>query len=59
MGSVVWIAAYFLEAQLVTPGLRYPALAAIVALGTVTYAGLTLILGAIRPAQLKSALKRK
>lgn len=59
MGGVLWFAMVLLGPMLGTEGWRYVALALLVALGMSSYALAALGLGAIRPADLKSALRRQ
>lgn len=59
MGGVLWFAMVLLGPMLGTEGWRYVALALLVALGMFSYALAALGLGAIRPADLKSALRRQ
>ncbi|WP_062762415.1 murein biosynthesis integral membrane protein MurJ [Falsirhodobacter sp. alg1] len=59
MGGVLWGAARLLATPLATEGLRYAALALLVALGIISYFGAAFILGAFRPTDMKSALRRQ
>jgi putative peptidoglycan lipid II flippase len=59
MGAVLWVGMVLLGPMLGTEGWRYVALALLVALGMATYALAALALGAIRLADLKSALRRQ
>jgi putative peptidoglycan lipid II flippase len=59
MGLVLWGLAWALSGWLAAPGLRYGALAALVAAGIVTYGAAVFGLGALRPAELRSALRRR
>jgi putative peptidoglycan lipid II flippase len=58
MGAVLWAAAIPLGPWLAAPGLRYAALAALIAAGIVSYFGAGLALGAFRPADFR-ALRRR
>ncbi len=58
MGAAVWLAAGVLGAQLSAPGLRYLALAVIVVVGAVLYAGLVIGLGGARLSDLRSGVRR-
>jgi putative peptidoglycan lipid II flippase len=58
MGLIVGFAAVLAAPALAQPGLRYGALAALVAVGVVAYFGLGFALGAFRPADFRSALRR-
>ncbi|MFN4159044.1 MAG: murein biosynthesis integral membrane protein MurJ [Gemmobacter sp.] len=58
MGAVLWGAALLLGPALGTPGWRYAALAALIAAGIVAYGAAGTALGAFRPADLRSALRR-
>lgn len=59
MGVALWGASVALGPALGTPGWRYAALAALVATGMLAYALAALALGAMRPADLKAALRRQ
>nr|WP_280517684.1 murein biosynthesis integral membrane protein MurJ [Falsirhodobacter halotolerans] len=59
MGGALWAASMALAGPLATEGLRYGALAALVALGIVTYFGTAFLLGAFRPADMKAQLRRQ
>ena len=58
MGVVLWAAAALAAPMLAMAGTRYAALAALVVLGLVSYFGAGLVLGAFRPADFRSALRR-
>lgn len=58
MGAVLWIAALLLAPLLGTPGLRYAALALLIALGLGSYAGFGQAFGAFRIAEFRRALRR-
>jgi putative peptidoglycan lipid II flippase len=58
MGAVLWGTALALDTALATPRLRYLALAGLVAAGIASYFAAAFALGALRPADLKRALKR-
>ncbi len=58
MGVVLAVAAWALEGPLHAPGLRYLALAALCALGIVTYFGAAFGLGAMTRSDLRGALRR-
>ena len=58
MGVVLYGAARVLAGPLGDPGLRYAALAVLVGIGFVTYATAALAFGAIRPADIRAALRR-
>jgi len=58
MGIVVWLAANGLAAQLAAPGVRYLALAAIVLMGAIVFAGLVIGLGGAKLADMKSGMRR-
>lgn len=58
MGAVLLGAAYMIAPWLYEPGLRYAALAALVALGAGVYAVAVVLTGAMRLAELKRMLKR-
>ncbi|MDH2325332.1 murein biosynthesis integral membrane protein MurJ [Cereibacter sp. SYSU M97828] len=59
MGAVLWGASWLLADALTTGGLRYAALAGLVALGIASYFGSAYVLGALRPSDLKTALRRQ
>ncbi len=59
MGVVLWAAAWGLSGWLAAPGLRYAALAALVAAGMVSYGAAAFGLRALRPAELRAALRRR
>jgi putative peptidoglycan lipid II flippase len=59
MGCCLWAGAMLLGPALGTPGLRYAALAGLVATGIVTYFGFGTLLGAFRLADFKAALRRQ
>ena len=59
MGAVLWGVQTLLAAALVTPGLRYVALAGLVASGCVAYFGGGAMIGAFRLADFKAAAKRR
>lgn len=58
MGVVLFFAARVLAAPLAEPTLRYPALAVLVAIGFVAYSAAALAFGAVRPADVRAALRR-
>ena len=58
MGGVLWAGMTLLAPYLVMPGLRYGALAVLVALGMVSYFAIGQGFGAFRLAEFKSALRR-
>ncbi len=58
MGAVVWGVAYGLAGWLDTPGVRYPALAAVIGAGALAYAVFVLGTGAMKPRDLKRFLRR-
>ena len=58
MGAVLWGLSLLLEPALTTPRLRYLALAGLVGAGIASYFATAFALGAIRPADLRSALRR-
>ncbi|MGA0778778.1 MAG: murein biosynthesis integral membrane protein MurJ, partial [Gemmobacter sp.] len=58
MGGALWAAQGWLAAALVTPGLRYGALAALIGGGIAAYALAAQITGALRWSELRAALRR-
>jgi putative peptidoglycan lipid II flippase len=58
MGAVLVALGLALAEPLATPGLRYAALAGLVAGGIAAYGGFSLVFGAFRPAELRAALRR-
>jgi putative peptidoglycan lipid II flippase len=58
MGAVLWGLAMVLDTALSTPRLRYLALAGLVAAGIASYFAAAFALGALRPADLRRALRR-
>jgi putative peptidoglycan lipid II flippase len=58
MGAVLWGLAMVMDTALATPRLRYLALAGLVAAGIVSYFAAAFALGALRPADLRRALRR-
>ena len=58
MGVVLASAAWILTPWLNTGGLRYPALAALVALGIIAYFGIGQVIGAFRLSEFRAALRR-
>ncbi len=58
MGALLWFAAGLAAPLLATHGTRYAALGALVVLGLVSYFGAGLALGAFRPSDFRSALRR-
>ena len=58
MGALLWGLAYILDTALAKPRLRYVALAGLVGAGIASYFATAFALGAIRPADLRSALRR-
>ncbi|MDR5653680.1 murein biosynthesis integral membrane protein MurJ [Ruixingdingia sedimenti] len=58
MGAVLFWAATLLGPALGTAGLRYPALAVLVAIGIIAYFGTGFVIGAFRLADFRSALRR-
>jgi len=59
MGAVLWVLAMPLAPALAAPGLRYLALAGLVVAGMAAYFGAGFALGAFRPADFRSALRRQ
>ena len=59
MGAALWVGSVILGPAIGTPGWRYAALAALIGIGILTYALAALALGAMRPADLKAALRRQ
>ncbi len=59
MGAVLWGAARMLEPALNTAGLRYLALAGLVALGIVAYFGVGQLIGAFRLSEFGTVLRRR
>ncbi|WP_128254590.1 murein biosynthesis integral membrane protein MurJ [Falsirhodobacter deserti] len=59
MGAVLYVASVALAGPLASAGLRYAALAALVAIGIVSYFGAAFVLGAFRPADMKAAMRRQ
>lgn len=59
MGLALWAAAQALAGPLTTPGLRYLALAGLIALGMIVYFGAGQALGAFRLAEFRDALRRR
>jgi putative peptidoglycan lipid II flippase len=57
-GAVLWGTALALDTALTTPRLRYLALAALVGAGIASYFAAAFALGALRPADLRRALRR-
>jgi len=58
MGAVLWGLAFALDTALATPRLRYLALAALVGAGIASYFAAAFALGALRPSDLRGALRR-
>jgi putative peptidoglycan lipid II flippase len=58
MGLCLWAGSVLLAPALGTPGLRYVALSALVALGGVSYFGFGALLGAFRLSDFRAALRR-
>lgn len=58
MGMVIWVLALVLSDALVTPSVRYGALALLVGAGILSYFGLGQLLGAFRLSEFRSALRR-
>lgn len=58
MGICLWLGHLLLGAALETPTLRYAALVALIALGLVSYFGAAQLVGAMRFAELKAAMRR-
>jgi putative peptidoglycan lipid II flippase len=58
MGAVLWGTALALDTALATPRLRYFALAGLVAAGIASYFAAAFAVGALRPADLRRALRR-
>jgi putative peptidoglycan lipid II flippase len=58
MGAVLWGTALALDTALGTPRLRYLALAGLVVAGIASYFAAAFALGALRPADLRRALRR-
>lgn len=59
MGAILWLAARGAQPWLAAEGLRYPALAGLVALGVVSYFGLGHLLGAFRLSEFRRAMRRQ
>ncbi|MBL3567833.1 lipid II flippase MurJ, partial [Rhodovulum sulfidophilum] len=59
MGAILWLAARGAQPWLAAEGLRYPALAGLVALGIVSYFGLGHLLGAFRLSEFRRAMRRQ
>lgn len=59
MGAVIWAVMLLLEAPLQAPGQRYLALATLVFSGIGSYGLAALLLGAIRPSDLRAGLRRQ
>ncbi|MGC9420192.1 MAG: murein biosynthesis integral membrane protein MurJ, partial [Rhodovulum sp.] len=59
MGAILWGAAWALAPWLSEGGLRYAALAALIALGIVAYFGLGHLLGAFRLSEFRRAMRRQ
>jgi putative peptidoglycan lipid II flippase len=59
MGGVLWLLAQALGPMLMTPGLRYGALAVLVVSGILTYFGSGGLIGAFRMSDFGSALRRR
>lgn len=59
MGVVLWASAVVLGPFLATSGLRYPALAVLVAIGIVSYFGIGQLIGAFKLSEFKSAMRRQ
>jgi putative peptidoglycan lipid II flippase len=58
MGAALWAGAQVLAGPLATSGLRYIALLGLIAAAIVLYFGLCFALGALRPVELRAALRR-
>ncbi|MEM8581096.1 MAG: lipid II flippase MurJ, partial [Pseudomonadota bacterium] len=58
MGMVIWVLALVLSDALVTPSVRYGALALLVGAGILSYFGLGQLLGAFKLSEFRSALRR-
>jgi len=58
MGGALFGAANVLEPWLFGSALRYVALAGLVAIGVIVYAGATILTGALRPSELKAMFRR-
>ncbi len=59
MGATLWLVAWALAPALITPGWRYLALAALVAVGIMVYFGAGQIIGAFRLAEFRGAVRRR
>jgi len=59
MGAILWGASLVLAGPLAAPTLRYGALALLVVLGIVSYFAAAFLLGAFRPADMKTAMRRQ
>ena len=57
MGATLLLAAHLLADALAHPLRQYPALAALIALGMASYAAAALATGALRPADIRAALR--
>ncbi len=58
MGAVLWFAARGMAGWLAADGLRYAALAGLVALGLASYAVAVLATGGLRVTDIRAALRR-
>ena len=58
MGAVLLVGRHVLRDALATDGLRYVALAVLVGLGLGTYGAAVLGVGALRPTDIRAALRR-
>jgi len=58
MGGVIWACAGFMAPYLGASYLRYLALIALVLLGAVIYGGFVVLIGGVKPSQLKAGLRR-
>lgn len=58
MGAVLWAANLWLDTALNTAGVRYGALALLVALGMISYFAIAHLIGALRLSDLRGSLKR-
>jgi putative peptidoglycan lipid II flippase len=59
MGGILWLAADQLAPALATSGLRYLALAGLVAVGVIAYFGFGAVVGAFKLSDFRSALRRQ
>jgi putative peptidoglycan lipid II flippase len=59
MGAALYLGAQGLSPYLAMPGLRYPALLALIVLGSVVYLGLGQVIGAYSARDIRNSLRRK